>query len=67
VQWWRGQGDNSGTGNVDQWDDVSVGEVKLSRKSSSSSGGGGVSQLAPAAAELLLQEGLTPVHPWTLG
>lgn len=66
VKWQRDNGDPDGTGVAPQWTDVSVGDVRLSRKTSPPSGPGEV-DLAPDAEQLLRQEGLLPINPWVRG
>ncbi len=76
AAWWWAKGDHTGDGIVTaptEWDEVSIGDVRLRRNSgtsAASSGTGGAKsreELAPDAADILHTSGIYPVHPLVLG
>jgi len=68
VEWWNVNGDPDGTGASSDYDDVSIGSVKLSRRGrSSGSSSSGSGDWAPRALRVLAAAGLLTTRVWSYG
>lgn len=72
AAWWWSKGDRQGTGIITtpaEWDQVSIGDVRLARSSPAAPapGPGARHQLAPDAEAVLRTAGLLPAYPVVWG